>query len=425
MLWLKEVNTRTLPHIRRLYTLSRMKFSFLLLALTATPFALAQTAKDAAPPPIDLKVDQADQKFGSFEALRATPPTSNPDATRADRYRAADVYRREISRSAFSFFETYPSDTRRWAMLLAAADMEPLFIRSIGPDVEEKGFQAVDVDTDANRKWSVDLNRCLTLLLLPTSDATVSQREAASWCLFSRELDSSVGNKEEPTAEDFAPFTKRFEEHMATYANEPALAARVNAYVSQLEYYFPDAAAEVWRRLNTASNTAVRDEAARHVRVLEVLSQPIDLTFTAVDGTDVDLGKLRGKVVLVDFWATWCGPCRAEIPNVVAAYSKYHNKGFEVVGISLENASLAPADSPEETTVKLEKARKKLTSFTAAHAMPWPQYFDGKHWKNSISQKYLINAIPATFLLDKEGRLVSTHARGQALDREVGKLLEP
>src|SRR6204780_1062417 len=65
-------------------------------------------------------------------------------------------------------------------------------------------------------------------------------------------------------------------------------------------------------------------------------SKPLDLKYTAVDGTKVDLATMRGKVVLVDFWATWCPPCRGEVPNVVAAYKKYHDKGFNIVGISLD-----------------------------------------------------------------------------------------
>ena len=65
-------------------------------------------------------------------------------------------------------------------------------------------------------------------------------------------------------------------------------------------------------------------------------TKPLDLKYTAVDGSAVDLSKMRGKVVLVDFWATWCPPCRGEVPNVVAAYTKYHDQGFEIVGVSLD-----------------------------------------------------------------------------------------
>jgi thiol-disulfide isomerase/thioredoxin len=125
-----------------------------------------------------------------------------------------------------------------------------------------------------------------------------------------------------------------------------------------------------------------------------IKEKPLDLKFTAVDGREVDLSKMRGKVVLIDFWAVWCGPCVMEMPNVLKAYEKLHPKGFEIVGISLDQ----------------DKA--KLESFVKDKGMAWPQYFDGKGWKNDISTKYGINSIPAMWLVDKKGMVVSTNARG-------------
>jgi len=87
---------------------------------------------------------------------------------------------------------------------------------------------------------------------------------------------------------------------------------------------------------------------------------PINLTFTATDGSTVDLAALRAKVVLLDFWATWCAPCRGEVPNVDVAYNKYHAQGFEVVGISLD------------------QDRDSLSRFTTDNAMTWPQFFEGQ-----------------------------------------------
>lgn len=136
----------------------------------------------------------------------------------------------------------------------------------------------------------------------------------------------------------------------------------------------------------------------------DLKTKPFELKFTAVDGREVDVSKLQGKVVLIDFWATWCGPCVAELPNVLKAYKELHAKGFEIVGISLDS----------------DKA--ELEGFVKAKGMEWPQYFDGKGWQNEISSKYGINSIPAMWLLNKKGMVVSTNARG-GLEERVTKLL--
>ena len=137
---------------------------------------------------------------------------------------------------------------------------------------------------------------------------------------------------------------------------------------------------------------------------LDALGKPLDIKFTSVDGREVDLKKMEGKVVLVDFWATWCGPCVAELPNVKAAYDKLHPKGLEIVGISFD------AD------------KGRLEKFVADQKMGWPQYFDGKRWENKIGQQYGINSIPAMWLVDKKGNLRDMNARG-GLEEKVEKLL--
>ena len=133
-------------------------------------------------------------------------------------------------------------------------------------------------------------------------------------------------------------------------------------------------------------------------------SKPLDLKFTAVDGASVDLSKMRGKVVLVDFWATWCPPCREEVPNVVAAFEKYHDKGFTVVGVSLD------------------QSKDEMLAFTKAHNMTWPQYFDGKGWDNTVSSGFGIDSIPAMWLVGKNGKVITTNARDD-LDSQIAAAL--
>src|SRR5256714_11288190 len=135
-----------------------------------------------------------------------------------------------------------------------------------------------------------------------------------------------------------------------------------------------------------------------------VVGKPLVMKFKAVDGQEVDLSKLQGKVVLIDFWATWCGPCRAELPNVKAAYEKLHPKGFEIVGISFD------------------RNKKDLQSFVAKEKMAWPQYSDGLYWKNKIGVKYGIEGIPTMWLVDKKGNLREMEVRENLASR-VEKLL--
>lgn len=125
------------------------------------------------------------------------------------------------------------------------------------------------------------------------------------------------------------------------------------------------------------------------------------IAFTDLKGHEIDLAKMTDKVVLVDFWATWCGPCVAEMPNVIAAYEKYKEKGFEVIGISLD-----------EDKAAVEK-------FVSDKGMTWPQYFDGKGWENELAQKFGIGSIPATFLIGKGGKIVASNLRGPALEEAI------
>jgi thiol-disulfide isomerase/thioredoxin len=119
------------------------------------------------------------------------------------------------------------------------------------------------------------------------------------------------------------------------------------------------------------------------------LTKPLDLKFTAIDGRPVDLAKMRGKVVLIDFWATWCPPCRHIAPDVVGLYQKYHSKGLEVIGVSVDSDKDGLLDA-----VKKE-------------GLVWPQYCDYKGADNEVAAKYGIEQFPTLFLVNKKGVVVN------------------
>ena len=143
-------------------------------------------------------------------------------------------------------------------------------------------------------------------------------------------------------------------------------------------------------------------------RRLGLLGNAMEITGKSLDGSDFDWESYRGKVVLVDFWATWCGPCLAEAPNARKHYDIYHDYGFEVVGISLDSS------------------KKSLEAYVKKENVPWANLFqEVTGWKHPIAVKYGIHAIPSVFLVDRDGKVVSLQARGAELGKQLTKLIGP
>jgi thiol-disulfide isomerase/thioredoxin len=172
----------------------------------------------------------------------------------------------------------------------------------------------------------------------------------------------------------------------------------------------------IYRRLGPvlAGSTNERTKAigemfAGIMRRLDLPGKAMELTGTNMDGTPFDQKTLAGKVVLVDFWATWCGPCIAEMPNVLEQYAKYHDKGFEVVGVSLDSD------------------RAALEAFIADQKIPWIILHEqnvAAQGGHPLAARYGITGIPTVILIGRDGKVITMDVRGEKLGAELAKLFK-
>lgn len=348
--------------------------TFLLTLLTGT-LALSSWAADLS------NFKTADELWKHIQKLQRGPtekpsPEKNLKAVQVD-------WLAELDGAAADFIKRFPDDARRWD----ARQLQAQVIQYSGYVMEK------EPDAAAAEKILKEIADA------PNAPAA-AKADAQSMMIDMHADNVAPGNKEGIAGVDaeIAAFLKNYPDDERKNSLQ---LTRAKLY----EQIDPVKSESILTEAAKTDDKRVAFQANQQLQQLQLKKKPVELSFTAVDGTKVDLAKMRGKVVLVDFWATWCGPCIGEIPNVVATYKKLHDKGFEIVGISLD------------------KDKDRLASFTKDKGMTWVQYFDGKVWENEISSKYGIMGIPAMWVLDKKGMIRSTNARGSKLGKLVEDLL--
>jgi len=282
------------------------------------------------------------------------------------------------------FVRLYPNDSRRW-------DAEVLRLRVV-EKIESRNGREVD--------WDAQLAGYAAVLAAPGvgREAKLSAQIGALNARVTRGKDAL------PAAE-LTTLAAEADGLLAKNRADTRLAALNLRLGVQLAQTDPKRGEAMLQRVADSRDPALAAKAASMVHVVRSWQEPLALKFKGVDGAPVDLAALRGKVVLLDFWATWCPPCRAETPSIVATYRRLRERGFEIVGVSLDDD------------------KGKLLDYMKQHGMAWPQHFDGGGWSNAVAKQFGITSIPAMWLIDRHGRIVDLEARSD-LARKVERLLE-
>lgn len=184
------------------------------------------------------------------------------------------------------------------------------------------------------------------------------------------------------------------------------------ASLAALQNLSPDADFDYYTKVikaldGKANGNEYYDALSAEVKAMRKLapgSPAPEISLAQPNGETLSLSDLKGQYVLIDFWASWCGPCRRENPNVKKVYEKYHDKGFEILGVSLD------------------KNRNAWLAAIEQDGLTWPHISDLKYWSSAVVPEYNITGIPLTVLVDKEGNIVEKNLRGPALEKKLAEI---
>lgn len=272
----------------------------------------------------------------------------------------------------------------------------PMATTIVGGPTQEvsKKFTAIDKKLEADTKPINDKYRAM-------------QKEVQAGKMSKEEFGAAVGK----LREEYAPFAEKAkEEKMALIKANLSSIASADVFARA----FRDMDIKEGKELaNSFTGDAAASETIKKIKekivVLEkvAIGQPApDFTLNTPEGKPLSLSSFKGKVLIVDFWASWCGPCRGENPNVVKMYKKYHRKGLEILSVSLDQDKKA-----------WEKAIKD-------DGLIWNHVSDLKGWGSSAAKLYGVNGIPHIVLIDKEGTIVAKNLRGEKLEEKVREYIK-
>jgi thiol-disulfide isomerase/thioredoxin len=325
-----------------------------------------------------------------------------------DRHKAQTAdFMRQLQRAAGDYTkfqslneELKKLDDRRLAMLDSLKKVNPLFSRILalntylsfnnyGNEYEDEiayfaneYFKYADLKDEAYNylPWVYESFKSYTMTLSGIGLPDETHRkyiEAAMWKIpkgsptHKMALSGVISILKQRSHANYLPFAEAYIEAFAS--KDPASAASMQQEIQQLKAFMTGGVAPEFSQPDTS-------------------------------GVDLKLSDLRGKVLLVDFWASWCGPCRRENPNVVQMYNKYKDKGFDILGVSLDSN------------------RDKWLDAIAKDGLIWRHVSDLKGWSNAVAQQYGVNSIPHTILLDREGKIIARGLRGPALEQKLAEI---